>query len=210
MLTDADRIALDRRGFHQAILEEVRRIESHPAIASVSRGTKKFAEDMIELLRGQSHLAIADEGLRLLEEVKCYERVLARFDTDLIAHGEGQIEQRQSAAREPASRHTGQFPLQEVVNGKPNVIDPDSTRDGEAHNELMKHRRRILKAYMREQQLAGMEALARKLGTCTTALHGMIREDKTRYSTERRDSVLKQIGCSHTEWNQVSISSKTA
>jgi hypothetical protein len=66
---------------------------------------------------------------------------------------------------------------------------------------LRDHRLRILKAYIAEKNLDGMDGLARRANTTPATLYGMVRGDSTRYSPERLDRVLKQIGCSKAEWH---------
>jgi hypothetical protein len=67
---------------------------------------------------------------------------------------------------------------------------------------LAAHRRAILGAFMTEKSVDGMEALARYLGVSETALYGIIRGDRTRYSDDRLDSVLKQIHCPRSKWDR--------
>jgi hypothetical protein len=65
---------------------------------------------------------------------------------------------------------------------------------------LRDHRLRILKSYIAEKNLGGMDGLARRANTTPATLYGMVRGDSTRYSPEKLDRVLKQIGCSKAEW----------
>jgi hypothetical protein len=68
---------------------------------------------------------------------------------------------------------------------------------------LRTHRRSILKAVMTERVLDGMDALAWHLGVSETALHGMVRGDKSRYAPDKLTAVLAKIGCSEAKWNRV-------
>jgi hypothetical protein len=76
-------------------------------------------------------------------------------------------------------------------------------KHGHASKALRDHRRRIFKIFRRKHELSGMEALARRLGTSPTALHGMARGDARRYGGDKLESVLNQIGCSRAEWDFV-------
>ena len=67
---------------------------------------------------------------------------------------------------------------------------------------LRTHRRRILKACMDDKDLDGMDALARRLGVSPSALYGMVRGDRSRYSEETLATVLTRLGCSPAKWNR--------
>jgi hypothetical protein len=84
-----------------------------------------------------------------------------------------------------------------LPSGEPSHSGPSREEPSRA---LKAHRREILKAYITDNTLGGMDGLARRAGTTTTALYGMVRGDRTRYSPEKLDNLLKIIGCSQEEW----------
>jgi hypothetical protein len=78
---------------------------------------------------------------------------------------------------------------------------------GHSHEEssraLHAHRLKILKTYIAENSLGSMDGLARRAGSTPTALYAMARGDRTRYSPEKLDKVLKKVGCSNAEWHGI-------
>ena len=68
--------------------------------------------------------------------------------------------------------------------------------------KLALHRRRILVSYMRKKGLDGLKFLAVHLEVDPSALYGMIRQDRSRYSEEKLSLVLTKIGCSREQWNR--------
>jgi hypothetical protein len=103
-------------------------------------------------------------------------------------------------------------------SSRSNVGQARSTVDGShgeatrrrASREVKRHRLRILKTLVQKRELTGMEALALRLQISVTALYGMVREDRTRYSDDKLDSVLEQIRCTRAEWDFVDRPSPTA
>ena len=85
----------------------------------------------------------------------------------------------------------------------------DSTSAGAKHKAQVKktsrtlaaHRRSILKASTQAGSANDMDAIARRLGVSTSALHGMARGDTTRYSDDKLKSVLKNISCTRAMWD---------
>lgn len=75
---------------------------------------------------------------------------------------------------------------------------------------LKAHRRAILKDFMKKNSLDSMDALARALGVSKTALNGMIRGDRKRYSVDKLALVLGQIGCPSAKWDRAAKSSARA
>jgi hypothetical protein len=65
---------------------------------------------------------------------------------------------------------------------------------------IRKRRREVLKQYRMTEEIGSQEGLARHFGVSITALHGMVRGDRTRYSEEKLANVLQQIGISPHEW----------
>jgi Helix-turn-helix len=63
-------------------------------------------------------------------------------------------------------------------------------------------RREILKCYRDANEISTQEALARHLGVSPTALQGMVRGDRTRYSDEKLKEVLKKMNTPFDEWRQ--------
>jgi hypothetical protein len=71
-----------------------------------------------------------------------------------------------------------------------------------ASRSLAAHHRAIIKAFIAADSLDGLASLSRRLGVSKSALHGMARGDRKRYSDDKLDSVLKQIGCSRAKWDR--------
>jgi hypothetical protein len=63
---------------------------------------------------------------------------------------------------------------------------------------LKSHRMGILKAYAPNRNFKG---LAQHLGVCPSALYGMVRDDRTRFSQDKLELVLSKINCSRTGWD---------
>ena len=91
-------------------------------------------------------------------------------------------------------------------NGRPLVKRgtpaPADSHPKKASIALRAHRHAIIKAFMKQNSHEGMAALTFKLGVSETALQGMIRGEKKRYSDDKLDSVLKQIGCPRAKWDR--------
>jgi hypothetical protein len=67
---------------------------------------------------------------------------------------------------------------------------------------LAAHRRSILKASIPAGSANDMGAIARRLGVDVSALHGMARGDRTRYSDDKLELVLKKISCTRAKWDR--------
>ena len=72
--------------------------------------------------------------------------------------------------------------------------------------KLALHRRTILLSYMSKKRLDGLTFLALHLEVNPSALYGMIRQDRSRYSEEKLSVVLTKIGCSREQWNRLTPS----
>ena len=57
----------------------------------------------------------------------------------------------------------------------------------------------LVRRYKRENDLTGAD-LARRCKMSVTAIQGIIREDRTRYSDETQVTFLKKIGVSQEQW----------
>jgi hypothetical protein len=79
---------------------------------------------------------------------------------------------------------------------------------GSIGGALKAHRLRILKEYKANREITTIDILARNLGVSPSALYGMARQDRNKYSEERLRMVLKKIGCSHEKWNRTSRRSR--
>ncbi len=75
----------------------------------------------------------------------------------------------------------------------------DRSRLKRTDRTLKAHRMGILKASAPNKP---MKALARHLGVSPSALYGMVRDDRTRFSPEKLRMVLSKIGCSRTRWDR--------
>jgi ribosome-binding protein aMBF1 (putative translation factor) len=67
-------------------------------------------------------------------------------------------------------------------------------------DEVPKRRREILKRFRVDRGIGTMQDLARHLGMSLTAIHGIVRDDTTRYSQETRLEFLKKIGVDPEKW----------
>jgi hypothetical protein len=72
-----------------------------------------------------------------------------------------------------------------------------------ALSAVVVHRRQILKNEIAKKNLERMDGLARYIGTTASALYGMTREDRTRYSERSLKKVLEKICCSRAEWDEI-------
>jgi hypothetical protein len=80
---------------------------------------------------------------------------------------------------------------------------PDGKGPKKAIGALVIRRRQILRNRIANKNLQGMEGLARYTGSTQSALHGMTRGDRTRYSEVSLKKVLEKIGCSRAEWDEI-------
>jgi hypothetical protein len=93
------------------------------------------------------------------------------------------------------------------------VQDRPRNRDGarkQQRGDLRSHRVNILKAFIENNGIEGMEGLARRVSSTTSALYGMAREDHSRYSEEKLTAVLKSIHCSRAKWDHLPKSAARA
>lgn len=67
---------------------------------------------------------------------------------------------------------------------------------------LKAHRIGILKAYAPNQNLKRLKALAPHLGVSPSALYGMVRDDRSRYSQDTLETVLSKICCPRAKWDR--------
>jgi hypothetical protein len=65
---------------------------------------------------------------------------------------------------------------------------------------LKVHRMGILKAHA--PHIKDVTALAGHLGVSPSALYGMVRDDRSRYSQDKLEVVLSRIGCSRAKWDR--------
>ena len=65
---------------------------------------------------------------------------------------------------------------------------------------LRKRRRELLKKYKIEEGSTTAD-VARRFGMSASAIHGIIRGDRSRYSPDTEDRFLKQLGVSSREWD---------
>jgi ribosome-binding protein aMBF1 (putative translation factor) len=72
--------------------------------------------------------------------------------------------------------------------------------DKRANAETRKRRYAVLRRYRADHDLNSMGDLARRFGLSVTAIQGMARGDRKRYSEEKLATFLKSIGVSPGEW----------
>lgn len=65
---------------------------------------------------------------------------------------------------------------------------------------IRQRRREILQRYRQTKEISTQEILARHLGVSPTALQGMLRGDRSRYSMEKLGEILKKMNVSPDEW----------
>jgi hypothetical protein len=77
---------------------------------------------------------------------------------------------------------------------------PTKTQPPTANAETRSRRRDIVKRYCKENKDLTMAVLAQRGETSVTAIQGMVRGDRTRYSEETLIRFLKAIGLSADQW----------
>lgn len=145
MLTEAQRIALDQREFHQAIAREADRMHSQPVPLSVVRDGKLFAENKLASLRRQLELATPEERPHVEEEIAEYSARLARRNAELAEWGdEGNVlEDPPKVDRPAANDQVSEMHAETVVF---ETVRPTA-------RELRRHRLGILKAYAQRMHI---------------------------------------------------------
>ncbi len=68
--------------------------------------------------------------------------------------------------------------------------------------DLKEQRMGILRAFAPSRDHKQMKDLARHLGVSPSALYGMVRDDRSRYSQDKLETVLSRIGCSRAKWDR--------
>jgi hypothetical protein len=77
---------------------------------------------------------------------------------------------------------------------------PETGKPTAPSAETVKRRRELIKRYRNAHEGMTMPDLARHTGTCVTAIQGMVRGDRTRYSEEKLSKFLKTIGVPADQW----------
>jgi hypothetical protein len=183
MLTESQRIALDRREYQQAIAQEMERIRCQPIPLSMVSQGKHLAEIKLASLRRQLELATPEERPHVEEEIAEYTRTLARCTAELAARSDdlNVPEDPPEADRPTASEDVSEANIETVV---PEPIGP-------TRRELRSHRFGILKAYKEKRHVDTMDTLARHLGV-------------SRYGDDRLNLVLQKLGCTRDHWDNPS------
>jgi hypothetical protein len=76
----------------------------------------------------------------------------------------------------------------------------DGTPPQQPSPDLIANRRAILAAFIEMKGFDSVGSLSRHLGISETALQGMVRGDKSRYSESKLNTTLNKMGCSRAEW----------
>jgi hypothetical protein len=71
----------------------------------------------------------------------------------------------------------------------------------EEEEDLSRHRRRLLKSIQTDLGLSKHSELCKHLGVSRSALYGMTKGDRTRYSEPALAKVLEKVGVSRSEWD---------
>src|SRR5690242_8920395 len=107
MLTESDRIALDRRQFQHEIAQELKRIESLPIEFSAITDGERLAEEILDTLHTQWKFATVDERPRLEAEICRHENTLAKCAAETAARVRDQLDLRDLAiTTDPLTPHT--------------------------------------------------------------------------------------------------------
>ena len=86
-------------------------------------------------------------------------------------------------------------------------VHPEKPEARGSAKKLAVQRRTILLAYRNKRRLDGMKFLAMHLDVSPSALYGMARGDRHRYSEGKLSVVLTKIGCTREQWNRPTPSS---
>jgi hypothetical protein len=68
--------------------------------------------------------------------------------------------------------------------------------------EIIKRRRGILADYRQKHGALTVADFARHVGSSVTAIEGIVKEDRKRYSVATRDKLLEKLGVSVEDWNR--------
>jgi hypothetical protein len=90
---------------------------------------------------------------------------------------------------------------------KAKAIESGNNRQRDTHakksipQELVRARYDTLTRHRNQKNGQSVAAFAHNVGASVTAVHGIVREDRNRYSDEKRDRLLRELGITLETWN---------
>lgn len=95
-------------------------------------------------------------------------------------------------------------PREEAPRPRPTTRQQGQGPGSRASRKLKDHRRRIIRQYMKQNEIQTIEQFARCMRhKDKTAIEGMVRSDRKRYSETTLDRVLAKIGCRREGWDHL-------
>jgi hypothetical protein len=152
---------------------------------------------MVQLVKDHSTALACERGLDA-----CAKRV-ERFFPKLLQAGDEQVAQG-DVRRLCADLHQRLLRRSEhwkaEAHARHQALLEQTKQDTSTRVVITMRRRNIVRKYLADSSLT-MDGLARRCRTTSSVIHGMIREDRTRFGPDSLARFLKAIGVSAEEWD---------